>query len=255
MIFATVAEKNIIVIDIVTDQLHGVIIMSLKENVPSAVMNTTPVNSNKTEVYTLTARRVILRPIEQKDLSLLHKWRNDPMFISLCSARRSVIGYEEFISELRHDLERDRHIQCIIELNGKGIPIGTIYSYGLNLADGYVFITIYLPKEYQHRGFGPESVALLLKFLFDSLPLNKVYMEAYDYNQLSLSPLRNFGFREEGRFKEHRFFSGARHDLIRFAIYRADLERISALIARLTKTRKPKTISVSPVFNHNSTSL
>lgn len=238
-----------------TDQLqHGVMTMSLKENVLSS-MNITPANSDKTEVYTLTARRVILRPIEQKDLSLLHKWRNDPMFISLCSARRSIISYEEFVSEIRHDFERDRHIQCLIELNGKGIPIGTIYSYGLNLVDGYVFITIYLPKEYQNKGYGTEAVALFLKFLFDSLPLNKCYTEIYGYNKLSLSPLRNFGFREEGRFKEHRFFSGARHDLIRFAIYRADLERISALIARLTKTRKPKTISVPPVFNHNSTSF
>lgn len=219
----------------------------MKENVHGVAMNTTLANSNETKTMsrpplhnlqenTLETRRIILHPIEQKDLPLLHQWRNDPMFISLCSVRRTIISYEEFVDELKHDFSRDRHIQYIIELNGKEIPIGTIFSYSLNLIDGYVFITIYISEEYQNKGYGVEAVALFLKYLFGFFPLNKTYMETYGYNQQSISPLRNFGFQEEGRFKEHRFFSGARHDLIRFAVYRADLERISALIRRLTKT-------------------
>lgn len=180
-------------------------------------------------------RRLRLRTIEEKHIRLLHKWRNDQRFLSLCSVRRNIIDFENFVSELRRDFERDRHIQLVIELKKKPDIVGTIYSYNLNLVDGHAFLTIYLEEKYERKGYGPEAVAIFLDYLFNTLPLNKVYFEVYDYNKLSLSTLRTAGFVEEGRFKEHRFVGGKRYDLLRFAVYRKDFTKHERFINKLKK--------------------
>jgi RimJ/RimL family protein N-acetyltransferase len=185
-------------------------------------------------------KHILLRPIEEKDLPLLHKWRNSVDFIKFCSVRRNPVGYEDFIAELKRDFEKDRHLQFIIEAKNKNVPIGTIYTYNLNLIDGYVFITVYLDGSYRRRGYGVEAVALLLRYLFESLPLHKIYMEVYAYNNLSMSILKRVNFVEEGRFKEHRFFEGGRHDLIRFAVYRNFLEEVVKFLDGLKSTKEQK---------------
>lgn len=183
----------------------------------------------------LETRRIILRPISEKDLIILHKWRNDPIFLKLCSRRRNFVNYEEFITELKQDFDNDRHVQFIAELKRKNLSIGTIYSYNLNLIDGYIFITVYFEKDYWNKGYGIESVALFLQYLFDILPLHKVYIEVYDYNNSAISIIQKTPFIKEGCFKEHRFFEGKRWDLIRFAFYRHSLKIITDFLQRLAK--------------------
>ena len=44
----------------------------------------------------LKTSRIVLRPIEESDYPVLHKWRNEFRFISLFSARREVVSFENF---------------------------------------------------------------------------------------------------------------------------------------------------------------
>lgn len=175
----------------------------------------------------LETRRLILKPMEEKDFAFLHKLRNSLEFIKLCSMRRSLVGFDEFVEELRRDFSRDRHQQFLIQLKSTGPPgIGTIFTYNLNLVDGYVFFTICLVEQYQNRGYGVEAVACLVRYLFNFFPLHKIYVEAYDYNRASLNILRKAGFIAEGVFKEHRFFEERRWNLNRYALYRDSLQRV-----------------------------
>lgn len=177
--------------------------------------------------------QVSLRPIQETDLQLLLQFRNDFKFRALCSQRREVIDFEAFRSELCSDFRRDRHQQYIIEINrGEVIPAGTIYSYGLNREDGHCFITVFVVEAFMRRGYGLDAAALLAVFLFESLNLHKIYLEVYDYNQLSTSTAMNFGCVEEGRFKEHRFFDGRRWDLVRFAFYKRDVPKAIVFLER-----------------------
>ncbi|MBI4993546.1 GNAT family N-acetyltransferase [Candidatus Wolfebacteria bacterium] len=185
-----------------------------------------------------STRHIILRPMEEKDLSILHQWRNDGDFIQYCSVRRYPVEYEEFINELQKDFKNDRHRQFIIELQKERKVIGTTYSYNFNSIDGYAFITIYLEERYRYRGYGAEAVALFLRFLFESYPLYKIYMEVYDYNQHALSILQNASFEEEGRFKEHRFFREERYDLIRFAFFQKSLTKVFEFLENIKFYRK-----------------
>jgi len=181
----------------------------------------------------LETRRLRLRPIEEKDFLILHRWRNEKEYIQMCSNRRNPVNFERFVVELKHDLGKNRHLQLLIEVKDGNTPIGTIFSFDLNSIDGYVFIATYIIGEYQKRGYGAEASILFLCYFFDHFPLHKIYFETFEYNQHSLSTLRTAEFIEEGRFKEHRFFEGKRYDVIRFAAYRSCLMKMKKILFRL----------------------
>jgi ribosomal-protein-alanine N-acetyltransferase len=181
----------------------------------------------------LETRRIKLLPLEEKHLPTLHTWRNDPVFLENCTNRRDNIAYDEFVLELKNDFDRDLHEQFLIQLKSNGELIGTVYSYGLKKADAYAFVTIFLAEQFRTLGYSIDAMALCLNHLFTEHQLYKIYMEVYEYNRQSLSVIRNAGFMEEGRFTEQRLHNGKRFDVLRYAVFRDQLTRITDFLHRL----------------------
>lgn len=184
-------------------------------------------------MFTLKGRFVTLQEITEDDVSTLFRWRNDPIFTGYCSTRRNLVDIVQFRRELRSDLEKDRHLQCIILR--KQNPVGTIYSYNLNQTDGYVFVTLYITEPFCKRGYGAETLGLFTLYLFQEFGLYKIYVEVYSYNWSVLQALLKSGFEEEGRFKGHRVFENRRYDLVRLAFFRDKLEHVRRFVERLTQ--------------------
>jgi RimJ/RimL family protein N-acetyltransferase len=175
---------------------------------------------------------------QEFDLNFLFEWRNCNNFIANCTNRRFKINFSNFVRELENDFGKDRHVQFMIEKIIGGNIIGTIYSYNFQSVDGYAFITLFINPENQTRGYGPEALALFIDYLFKSHHLQKVYLEVYSYNHLSISPLIKSGFHLEGHFKNHRFFEGRRYDLFRFSLYIEELIEIENFLTKLKKGGK-----------------
>lgn len=184
----------------------------------------------------LQGRRIYLRHCSKHDISLLFQWRNSNEFREKCSVRRNEINFDNFKKELEGDFQHDRHIQMMIVRKSDGKSIGTIYSYDYKKIDQYLFITIFISREFQANGYGVEAVALFLQYLFNKFTLFKIYMEVYEYNAQSLSCIRGAGFVQEGLFGGHRLFNGVRYDLLRYAIYKErDLPKIEVFLRRLKR--------------------
>lgn len=178
----------------------------------------------------ILGKTVVLRQIQRGDLTTLWEWRNDQRFTNFCSVRRSCVSLEEFNEEMCDDFSHDRHEQYLIYKNtDDNKPIGTTYSYNYNQTDGHVFITTYLEKGHDGRGYGVAAAALFSQYLFEFYALYKIYSDVYKYNERSLKPLLKFGATEEGCFKNHRLHRGRRWDLIRLAVYSTQLGQLRRL--------------------------
>lgn len=176
--------------------------------------------------FTFESRSIGLRPIEEPDYPILLHWRNEERFLRLFSSRRNIVSLTEFVAETKRVLENGpRHIQFVIVRKKDNKVIGTTYSFNLDLTDGYVFINTYMDEEVERRGYGMIATLLLIRYLFDSFPIHKIYFEVFAYNELSHSTMKSAEFIEEGRFKDHRFYGGKRHDVIRLAFYRDAFEK------------------------------
>ncbi|MEK7148386.1 MAG: GNAT family protein [Patescibacteria group bacterium] len=184
----------------------------------------------------LENRRIRLRPVEEKDLPTLYMWRNEFDFLSLFSPHRNIINYEKFVVEHKRDTDKSRHIQFVVESIRGNAAVGIAYSYNLSTTDGYVFLGGYIAKTSRGNGYGAIAMAMVISYLFQFFPLHKIYFEVYEYNEQSISMLQNFGFVEEGRFKGHRFYDGKRHDVLRFALYRDELDKVKSLLSRISRT-------------------
>ena len=179
-------------------------------------------------------KRLNLQGITEQDLLTLHMWRNSKAFCNFCSTRRNYIDLESFRDELLNDFKRDKQKQLIAFRKRDNKPIGTIWTYNLNLTDGHIFITTFVDPAYNKIGYGVEMFTSVVYSLFHEFPtLNKIYTEAYSYNIHSLSIMKKFGFLEEGVFLEHRLIDGIRYDLYRLAFYKKQFLEVTDFINKL----------------------
>lgn len=118
----------------------------------------------------------------------------------LCNTKQR---YEEwFIGQLRNHF----HDFFIVELNNQ--QIGYVHNYDFSIKDGRCKIVVFIAAKYRTTGIGGVVAIDFMKYLFDSYPLRKVYLDIYDYNKQSLESNLRAGFKEEGQLKEYRFYNG-----------------------------------------------
>ncbi|MCL5012029.1 MAG: GNAT family N-acetyltransferase [Patescibacteria group bacterium] len=184
----------------------------------------------------IASRRIILCPINDEDIPILHTFRNRENFISFCTHRNKNISLEEFRKELQDDFSRDRHFQCLIVRKRDNASIGTIFSYSYNPQDKYAFVTTFIDDNFRRAGYGAEAIVLFSYFLFSQFALYKIYIDVYEYNSASLSAIIGSGiFQKEGIFKKQKLVDKKRFDVIRFALYRRSIKKLSDFLEKLGK--------------------
>jgi len=171
--------------------------------------------------HILETRRIVLRPAVNEDLPTLSAWEDTKDYLEFVSSQKGAKYFFRFI------IERKR---------GKGsVPLGILYTFSYNKADGYMFLNIFLDSNHRNAGYGAEACALAIRHIFESFPVYKIYCDAYSSNPKAVSMMRGIGLEQEGFLKGHRLYNGKRYDVIRFAVYQRNLCAIEDLLQRIEK--------------------
>lgn len=141
----------------------------------------------------VAGKRVLLTPFLRSEVEMVLVWRNSDSYRNFCSNRKGVVSEDSFVKELEHDFRTDRHEQYIIRKIDKE-PVGTIFSYNFNQANGYVFVTTFLSEDYCHSIYGAEAHGLMVRQLFERYNLSKIYVEVYLSNIVSLKTMLQAGY-------------------------------------------------------------
>lgn len=191
-------------------------------------------DAGRNEPPTLSGKGISLAPLKEEHLPLLHEWESNPSSLYLWTIRKDILSESEWKEMFYSRLRSYFHVFLVI-LNSHDKPIGFIYSYDVNLVDGFVFVTTFLEPSSRKSGMGAKAGLLFCDYLFSYYPLGKVYCDVFEYNQDSLLALKTAGFLVEGTFKRHRFFRGRYYALYRLALYREEFyDRFSTMIQRLS---------------------
>ena len=94
-----------------------------------------------------------------------------------------------------------------------------LFSFDWTSRSAEAGISIYNP-EYWGKGYGEESLNLLLRFAFLDLNLNRVGLEVFDFNKRAYKCYLKVRFKEMGRKRERQFINGKYHDSILMDILR-----------------------------------
>jgi len=182
----------------------------------------------------IEGKRVCLRSFELSDLDEIMKhWNNMELRNFLGSVDKGPAARneeEEWIKGTwKRSRERTAFTMAIETIADSKLIGGTgIFDIDWTSRSATVGISIYNPK-YWGKGYGQESINLLLGFAFRNLNLNRVELDTFDFNKRAQNCYLKIGFKEVGKRRKAKFIDGKYHDDIIMDILREEW---------LTKTRE-----------------
>lgn len=172
----------------------------------------------------LIGANVYLRPLDRGDAPAFVTWLNDPDLTRFLLAYRPMTLHaeEEFIDSLG---KGDRITLGIALRDGDRLIGGT----GLHDIDTRcrraTFGILIGPPEERGKGYGTEVTRLMVGYAFDTLNLNRVVLQVYEYNPRGARVYEKVGFRREGVLRQDTYRDGRYWDAIAMGILREEWKR------------------------------
>jgi ribosomal-protein-alanine N-acetyltransferase len=163
---------------------------------------------------------VYLRPLERSDAPLAQAWLLDPDIRAYIRQYRplSLHREEEYIARLA---ESEHDIALVIMLRAGDQPIGVAGLNQLDVKNRHAQLGILIGvKELWSKGHGTEATRLLVKFAFDTLNLNRVWLHVYEDNVRGIRAYEKVGFKKEGLLRQDHFRDGKYIDTVVMGIVR-----------------------------------
>jgi len=177
----------------------------------------------------LETERLVLRPLEEKDLPDLVANVNNLNV----SKRLAVVPFPYTLKDaewyLNHCLEkakdaRPKGMELVIEFKPEGKVIGAVGLSSIDYEIKSCSFGYWLGEKYWRQGIMSEALLKVMDFAFNELKLNRMEAGVFAENPASAMLLRKLGFKEEG-FKRQAIgckATGKVHDEFIFAMLKED---------------------------------
>ena len=169
-------------------------------------------------------QRIRLRGIERSDLPCFQAWLNDPEVREGLSTYLPLSMAEEeqwFERMLRMDPEEKPLAIELKEENGWRL-IGDVGFFNLEWANRSAELGIFIgDKSVWNKGYGSESVQVLLKHGFETLNLHRIYLRVYSTNPRAIRSYEKVGFVLEGTLREAVYRHGRYADVHIMSVLRS----------------------------------
>lgn len=152
------------------------------------------------------------------------EWRNKPeirkCFFTTVLLTRS--GQEAWYD---NSLKRSDKKLFVIETKD-AIPIGTIGLDHIDLKNRKAELGNMLIGDlsYWGQGLGSDASLTLLKFAFDKLKLNRVYLQVYTWNKNAIRAYEKCNFKVEGILRQNIHSQGKFQDVVLMSVLLEDFE-------------------------------
>lgn len=177
----------------------------------------------------LTGSRVKLRPLHSGDLDLILAAYTDldlQLVTDGDSPPLTDVQVRGFWDEIIRNPGVNLRYFAIEPLDERIGFAGACSLQQIDLRNRHAELSIWMASRQQRgQGYGTEAVRLLLAYAFDVLRLDKVYLGAYDFNEVGLRAYERVGFRYEGRLQNMLHYDGRYWDEWAMRVLRPEWER------------------------------
>jgi RimJ/RimL family protein N-acetyltransferase len=152
----------------------------------------------------IRGRRVVLRPVEESDAPLIHRWMNHPEIWHYMDYERPVS-----LADVVEDIERSRGEGFPFTIEVDDRPIGRIGLNAFSRRDRRCSLYMFVGEPaFWGRGLARDAVMALLGFAFDRLDLHLVELWTLGDNDRALGVYERCGFTQEARLRERSWKDG-----------------------------------------------
>ena len=109
-------------------------------------------------------------------------------------------------------------------LNKENKLVGNIAIYNVNQQNLNCEIGLVISKNHQRKGFGKEALQILIDFIFNYLPMQKIKLDVFSFNKSAISLYEKLGFKHEGTLRNELFRFGKFQDMELFGLLRTEWE-------------------------------
>jgi RimJ/RimL family protein N-acetyltransferase len=173
----------------------------------------------------LEGKLVRLIPLlAERDTEKFLSWNRNSEFQRLAMADRAQQFSKDNIKKWleKAELSKDE-IFFMIQTIDDARVIGNINLEGFDRSNTNAFVGISIgePKDWG-KGYGTESMRLILKYGFDIMNLHRITLNVFEYNERAIRSYEKVGFKHEGIQRKWINRNEKRWDLIWMGILRSD---------------------------------
>jgi RimJ/RimL family protein N-acetyltransferase len=157
--------------------------------------------------------KVSLAPVSEECALLWTGWLNDPeTAIPLGDEAYMPITLENQQESLKHFSKN--HTFSIVD-NATDKIIGRCLVFNIDHVNNQGTIGIFIgEKDFRDKGYGEDSLKLLLDYCFCILNLHTIMLGVFDFNKRAIRCYRKVGFKEIGLKREARKMHNKRYNLL-----------------------------------------
>ncbi|MGM1048468.1 MAG: GNAT family N-acetyltransferase [Bacillota bacterium] len=173
---------------------------------------------NPLPVRFLEGERVYLRPIGQDDAEGYFRMLFNPEVRRLTGTQHSFTleGVSRYIEGKSAD---DSTVLLLIALSDTDEVIGDIALQDINHVNRNANVRIAIDSDnHKGKGYGPESIRLLLEYGFGVLNLHRIELQVFAYNERAIKAYEKVGFSREGVQRDALYYNHQYHDSIMMSI-------------------------------------
>ena len=169
-----------------------------------------------------SAMKIGFRKIEKEDLELIRDWRNQERIRNNCHDHRRLTMEDQLKWFQKISSSKSDDMYLVLE---DDTPVGVCGLKRINWQDQSAEITYYLGRQKNATvdvALGLEAYAFLKKKGFEGHKLNRLYGEAFEFNEGGIRLAYHCGFKKEGIKKQSVFWDGKYWNGIVVSMSRAD---------------------------------
>lgn len=170
--------------------------------------------------------RITLRMFEEEDFDLWQRGAADPELRHLTG--NAAARNRSDLEDAYDDDDVTMFLVCIDDDAPHGpVDADAVERIGVAVVKEWgrtPFVGTWLVPDAQGHGYGTETGALLVEYVFRTSSTPTVKANAFDFNDASRGLLEDLGFEQEGRLRKSGFIDGEYRDRLTYGILREEWE-------------------------------
>lgn len=180
----------------------------------------------------IVGKKAELRFITVEDTPLIVRWRNLPsVYQNLYT--RSPLTEDQHLNWLKNHVFCGRCEQFVIYDRETGLPVGSVFIKNIDREASKGEYGIFIGEEtFRGKGIGSEVAQMMLRYGFETIGLNRIYLSVFADNPTAIASYRRAGFCEEGMLRQDYRADGKYHDIVLMAALREEWSKESGIVCR-----------------------
>jgi diamine N-acetyltransferase len=169
-----------------------------------------------------------LRAPERSDLPRFVEWLNDLEVREglMLSKPISLVGEEKWFEEMLQRPPEEHPLVIEVSREGEWIAVGNCGVHRIDWRSRVAELGIFIgEKSYWNQGIGTRVMGLLLKYGFETLNLNRIFLEVFEDNKRAIRAYEKAGFVHEGRKRQAMYKGGRYKDILLMSVLRSEWDR------------------------------